>query len=370
MDLYQLLGVRRSASVAEIRRAFQKAARQLHPDLNPGDPVAANRFRAVSEAFEVLVDVQRRAAYDRGETRAPESAVPEIGFEGFDFSAEVRVGSAAFQDIFAGVLEAKRDAAREGAHRGEDLEESVRITFDESFHPTRRRLHVVRLDRCEACGGAGARAIGPVACPECAGTGQVRSHRGRMIFSRRCGECGGSGTLSARTCTRCAGEGRVMQSDWMDVELPAGVNEGSRIRIPGAGNAGQRGGESGDFILVVHVDPHPLYRREGEDLHCEIPITITEAAIGAHVEVQTPEGSVVIEIPAGTQTGQRFRLRKRGMPRLGESGRGDLYVEARVWVPRVRDDESRELLREFARRNPDNPRRQAPLAPAAGQKGS
>jgi molecular chaperone DnaJ len=191
-----------------------------------------------------------------------------------------------------------------------------------------------------------------------------------MIFSRRCGECGGSGSLSARACARCAGEGRVMQSDWVDVELPAGVDEGSRIRIPGAGNAGQRGGEAGDFILVVHVDPHPLYRREGEDLHCAIPITITEAALGAHVEVQAPEGTVVIEIPAGTQTGQRFRLRKRGMPRLGESGRGDLYVEARVWVPRVRDDESRELLREFARRNPDNPRRQAPLAPAAGQKGS
>ncbi len=130
--------------------------------------------------------------------------MPEIGFEGFDFSAEVRVGSAGFQDIFAGVLGAKREAAREGAHRGEDLEESVRIGFDECFHPTRRRLHVVRLDRCEACGGAGARAIGPVACPECAGTGQVRSHRGRMIFSRRCGECGGSGTLSARTCVRCA----------------------------------------------------------------------------------------------------------------------------------------------------------------------
>ena len=370
MDLYQLLGVRRSASVAEIRRAFQKAARQLHPDLNPGDPVAANRFRAVSEAFDVLVDAQRRAAYDRGETRVPESAVPEIGFEGFDFSAEVRVGSAGFQDIFAGVLEARREGGREGAHRGEDLEESVRITFDESFHPTRRRLHVVRLDRCEACEGAGAQAIGPVACPDCAGTGQVRSHRGRMIFSRRCGECGGSGSLSARTCDRCAGEGRVMQSDWVDVELPAGVDEGSRIRLAGAGNAGQRGGAPGDFVLVVHVDPHPLYRREGEDLHTEVPITITEASLGAHVEVQTPEGAVVIEIPAGTQTGQRFRLRKRGMPRLGESGRGDLYVEARVWVPRVRDDESRELLREFARRNPDNPRRQAPLAPAAGQKGS
>lgn len=371
LDLYQVLGVRRSASVAEIRRAYQKAARQLHPDLNPGDPVAAHRFRAVSEAFEMLVDPQRRAAYDRGETRPPVSAVPEIGFEGFDFSAEVRVGSAGFQDIFAGVLGGRRESAREEPRRGEDLEESVRVAFDECFHATRRRFHVVRLDRCSACGGAGERAIGPVTCPECGGTGQVRSHRGRMIFSRRCGECAGSGSLRARTCARCAGEGRVMQSDWMDVELPAGVDEGSRIRIRGAGNAGQRGGEPGDFVLVVHVDPHPVYRREGEDLHCEVPITITEAALGGHVEVQTPEGAVVIEIPAGTQTGQRFRLRKRGLPRLGDTGRGDLFVEARVWVPRVQDDDSRDLLREFARRNPDNPRRpQAPLAPAAGQKGS
>ena len=161
-----------------------------------------------------------------------------------------------------------------------------------------------------------------------------------------------------------------MQSDWMDAELPAGIGDGARVRIPGAGNAGLRGGGPGDFVVVVHVDPHPVYRREGEDLHCEVPITITEAALGGHVEVQTPEGAVVIEVPAGTQAGQRFRLRKRGLPRPGEGGRGDLYVEARVWVPRVHDDESRELLREFARRNPENPRRPAPLAPAAGQKGS
>ena len=370
MDLYQLLGVRRNASVVEIRRAYQKAARQLHPDLNPGDPVAANRFRGVSEAFEVLVDVQRRAAYDRGETPPRESAVPEVGFEGFDFSAEVRVGGAGFQDIFAGVLQGQREAARDASCRGEDLEQTVRVSFDECFHPVRRRLHVVRLDRCDGCGGSGALAMGPVACGGCAGTGQVRSHRGRMIFSRRCAECGGTGTLDERACARCAGEGRVMQGDWIDVELPAGVDDGSRVRVPGAGNAGRRGGGPGDFTLVVHVDPHPLYRRQGEDLHFEVPITITEAALGGHVEVQTPEGPVVIEIPAGTQTGQRFRLRKRGLPRLGDSGRGDLYVEARVWVPRVRDDDSRELLREFARRNPDNPRRQDPLAPAAGQKGS
>jgi molecular chaperone DnaJ len=370
MDLYQVLGVRRGASVAEVRRAYQKAARQLHPDLNPGDPVAAQRFRSVSEAFEVLADAQRRAAYDRGETPPLESAVPEVGFEGFDFSAEVRIGSAGFQDIFAGILRPPREAAREAPRRGEDLEQSVRVAFDECFHAVRRRLHVVRLDRCAACAGAGEREIGPVPCSECAGSGQVRSHRGRMIFSRRCATCGGAGSLHVRTCVRCAGEGRVMQSDWMEIELPAGVGEGSRVRVAGAGNAGQRRGEPGDFVLVVHVEPHPVYRREGEDLYCEVPITITEAALGGHVEVQMPEGTVVIEIPAGTQTGQRFRLRKRGLPRLGEDGRGDLYVEARVWVPRVQDDESRELLREFERRNPANPRRPATLAPAAGQKGS
>ena len=370
MDLYQILGVRRNASLAEIRRAYQKAARQLHPDLNPGDPVAERRFRAVSEAFEVLVDPQRRAGYDRGEVQAREPAVPEVGFEGFDFSAEVRIGGAGFQDIFAGVLGSKREAAREAPHRGEDLEQSVRISFDECFHTTRRRVHVVRLDRCPGCGGTGERAMGPVTCAACTGTGQVRSHRGRMIFTRRCETCDGTGSLSARACGRCSGEGRLMQGDWMDVEIPAGVGDGSRVRIPGAGNAGQRGGDPGDFVLVVNVDPHPVYRREGEDLHCQIPITIVEAALGGHVEVQTPEGKLVIEIPAGTQTGQRFRLRKRGLPRLGDTGRGDLFVEARVWVPRVQDDESRELLREFARRNPESPRREAPLAPAAGQKGS
>ena len=161
-----------------------------------------------------------------------------------------------------------------------------------------------------------------------------------------------------------------MQSEWLDVEVPAGVADGMRLRVPGAGNAGLGGGPPGDFFLTVYVEPHPFYSRAGEDLQCVVPVSVMEAALGGHVDVPTPDGVVAIEVPAGTQPGQRFRLRKRGMPRLGESGRGDLYVEARVWVPRVRDDESRELLREFARRNPDNPRRQAPLAPAAGQKGS
>ncbi|PYQ10947.1 MAG: molecular chaperone DnaJ [Acidobacteria bacterium] len=367
MDLYAVLGVRRVATTAEIRRAYQKLARQLHPDLNPGDPQAVERFQAVSSAFEVLSDPQRRAAYDRGESVAVTSGIPEVGFHGFDFSAEVRLGGAGFQEIFGDILRRPAPPETEAA-RGEDLEQTARLAFEECFHDTRRRVHVVRQDRCPTCQGAGEVTLAPQPCPACQGRGEVRSLRGRMVFTRRCSDCGGTGTLGRRPCPRCAGEGRVMRTEWLEVGIPAGVGDGSRVRISGAGNAGRRGGPPGDFVLVVEVEPHPFYRREGEDLHCELPVTIVEAALGAHVEVPTPEGPVTIEIPAGTQNGQRFRLRKRGLPRLGQKGRGDLYVEARVWVPPVVDDASRELLREFARRNPAGPRRELAAEPAARKK--
>jgi molecular chaperone DnaJ len=352
MDYYELLGLRRSATLTEVRRAYQKLARRLHPDLNPGDPVAAERFLAVSRAFDVLSDPHRRSQYDRGEAQ-PAVRPPEVGFEGFDFSAEVRVGAVDFREIFEGVL---RPRPAEGAGRGEDLEQVASVSFEESFQGTQRRVQLLRYERCAACGGAGELALNPRPCPACDGSGQVRTRRGRMIFTRGCEECGGTGILGRRTCALCASEGRVMQSEWLEVQIPAGVSDGSRVRVPGAGNAGRRGAPSGDLVLTVHVAPHPLYRREGDDLFSQVPITITEAALGAHVEVATPDGRVTIEIPAGTQTGQRFRLRKRGVPKLGERGRGDLYVEARVWVPAVTDDAGRELLREFARRHPHDPR--------------
>ncbi|PYQ08593.1 MAG: molecular chaperone DnaJ [Acidobacteria bacterium] len=357
MDLYQVLGVRRAASTAEVRRAYQKLARMLHPDLNPGDPQAAERFRDVSSAFAVLSDPQRRAAYDRGESVAVPSDIPEVGFHGFDFSAEVRLGAAGFQEIFGNVLRRPVAAAETGATPGEDLQQSAQLAFEECFQATRRRLHLVRQDRCPDCDGAGEISLTPRACPSCQGSGQVRSLRGRMVFTRRCGDCEGTGAIGRRPCGRCAGEGRVMRSEWLEVQIPAGACDGSRVRIPGAGNAGRRGGPPGDLVLVVEVRPHPFYRREGEDLYCDVPLTMVEAALGAHVEVPTPDGPVTIEIPAGTQNGQRFRLRKRGLPRLDQKGRGDLYVEARVSVPAVSDDASRELLREFARRNPADPRR-------------
>jgi len=362
MDFYDVLGIRRGASAAELRRAYQRLARRLHPALNPGDPVAAERFAFASRAFEVLSDPRRRAEYDRGERPAPEPvAVRQVGFEGFDFSAEAS-GSAGFRELFAGVLTAPA-APEKTPLRGEDLEQVTRLTFEESLAGTTRRIHVVRRDLCPGCGGGGELAIGPVPCPRCQGTGQVKSRRGHMVFSRPCADCAGSGRLGRRPCPRCGAEGRVMQSEWLEVRIPPGVEHGGRVRVAGCGNAGRFGGASGDFVLAVEVEPHAFFRREGEDLRCSVPVTMTEAALGAHVEVPTPEGAMTIEIPAGTQAGQRFRLRKRGVPRLGGEGRGDLYVEIEVKVPRVDDDRSRELLLELARLNPENPRAGLPVEP-------
>lgn len=359
MDLYAALGVRNTATTAEIRRAYQKLARLLHPDLNPGDPVAIERFNAVQSAFNVLSDPQRRGQYDRGESAAPPKAAPQIGFEGFDFSAQMHVGRFNFSEILEGVLTPER--APEDATPGEDLEEVARISFRESFEGTRRRVNVTRYDRCPACQGAGDLELGKRPCPTCHGEGKVRGSRGRMIFTRRCRDCGGSGQLGRVRCNRCSGEGRALHRDWLEVTIPPGAGDGTRLRLAGAGNAGRRGGKAGDFVLQVQVEPHPFFHRAGDDLTCEVPVTMVEAALGGHVEVPTPDGTVSIEIPAGTQNGQRFRLRKRGLPILsqggeGGRGRGDLFVEVKVVVPAVADDESRRLLSEFARRNPQEPR--------------
>ncbi len=359
-DLYDVLGVRRGATAAELRRAHQRLARQLHPALNPGDPRAVERFRALTAAFQVLSDPERRAAYDRGErVKAPEPCRPEGRFVGFDFSAEVRVENVGFREIFDGVLRGAAQTLTESSG-GEDLEQATRLTFDEAFHGTRRRLHLARQETCVACAGTGEVAFGPVPCRRCNGAGQVRGSRGHMIFSRPCSDCGGSGALSRKPCGRCRGEGRQPASEWLEVEIPPGVASGSRVRLPGCGNAGRRGGPPGDFRLAIEVEPHAVFRREGDDLFCDVAVGMVDAALGGHVQVLTPDGPMTIELPAGTQNAQRFRLRKRGMPKLGEAGRGDLYVEARVIVPAVTEDPGRALLREFARQT-----RPAPL-PLAG----
>jgi len=354
VDLYEALGVRRSARLAEIRRAYQRLARQLHPALNPGDPEAAERYRIVTQAFEVLSDPDARARYDRGEPlRAVEPAPPAVGFEGFDFSVKVKRTRAGFKEIFDGLLPGA--GAGRQPEPGEDLEQRTRLSFDESLKGARRRVQLVRHDPCAVCGGSGETTSAPMSCGRCQGTGQLRAARGHMVFTRSCPDCGGAGRLS-RPCPRCQGEGRLIQGEWIDVEIPAGVGEGSRVRLAGCGNAGRRGGRPGDFVLVVEIEPHPLFRRQGEDLFCEVPVTLVEAALGAHIRVPTPDGEMTIEIPAGTQTGQRFRLRKRGVPRPEGTGRGDLYVEVKVGIPAITDASGRALLVELARLHPGDPR--------------
>jgi molecular chaperone DnaJ len=221
------------------------------------------------------------------------------------------------------------------------------VSFEEVLTGTTRRVHLVRHERCPACEGSGEVAFGPVPCPRCGGSGQVRGSRGHMIFSRPCTDCGGGGAIRSRPCPRCGGEGRALASEWLEVKVPAGVRDGSQVRLPGAGNAGRRGGPAGDFLLTVEVEAHPLYRREGDDLHVPVPVGMIVAAMGGHVDVATPDGPVTIEIPAGTQHGQHFRLRKRGAPRLGEKERGDLWAEVRVVIPAATDDRARALLREL-----------------------
>jgi molecular chaperone DnaJ len=350
MDLYELLGVRGGATAAELRRAYQRLARQLHPAVNPADPVSAERFRAVTEAYAVLSDPERRARYDRGEPLvAAPTREPQVGFEGFDFSIESRRIGVGFREIFDSVLPGAAKALESSP--GESLEQATRVSFEESLAGTRRRIHLVRMDACPICRGSGETSLSPVACSRCQGSGQLRARRGHMVFSRSCSDCGGRGFLS-RPCARCDGEGRLMQGEWLDVELPPGVRSGSRVTLPGAGNAGRRGGPPGDLQLVVEVEPHPLFRREEDDLHCEVAVSLADAALGGHVSVPTPDGPMNIEVPAGTQTGQRFRLRKRGVPKPGGQGRGDLWIEARVVVPAVTDTRGKELLRELQRLHP------------------
>jgi molecular chaperone DnaJ len=346
MDLYERLGTRHGAGSADIRRAWQRLARALHPALNPGDPVAAERYRDAALAFEVLSDPQRRAAYDRGDMPvAPVEAPATGGFEGFDFSARVRVETVGFREIFDSAV---RPVPGKDTSRGEDLEQATRLSFEESMAGATRRVHLVHFSPCAACLGTGEVAFGPVPCPRCQGGGTVRGSRGHMIFSRPCGECGGAGEIRRRGCDRCNGEGRGVASEWLEVRIPPGVGNGSQVRLAGAGNAGRRGGPPGDFLLTVEVEEHPLFRREGDDLHCVVSVGMVEAAMGGHVEVPTPDGPVTIEVPAGTQNGQRFRLRKRGVPRPADGGRGDLWAQALVVIPVATDDRARALLRELA----------------------
>jgi molecular chaperone DnaJ len=348
MDFYVVLGLRRDATAVEIRRAYQRQARKYHPDLNPGDEAARRIFLQVVEAYETLNDSERRGGYDAGE-RPPDSPPATIEFEGFDFAtAAGGPESSTFGDLFAEAL-AGPTTARARVGRGVDLHGQVVVSFDDAMRGAKPLVRVTRLERCDTCGGRGVVETLAATCDVCQGTGSLRSVRRHMVFARSCAACGGSGRRRSQPCSACGGEGVSARSQAVSVPIPAGVTSGTRVAIPGAGHAGRGGGEPGTFYVTVDVEPHPLFRRDGDDVVIDVPVAVHEAALGARIDIPTPDGSATLRVPPGTQSGQRFRLRHRGAPSPRSSERGDLVAEVRLVLPPVIDERSRELLREFGR---------------------
>ena len=360
MDFYVILGVERTASALDVKRAYRRLARKHHPDINPGDQEAEAFFRRVSEAYETLIDPARRQDYDvHGHGRPGPEGTPggaaepggSVEFEGFDFSVSTTGESAStFGDLFADVF-ADQGAGRPRATsaRGVDLHAVLRLDFQHAMRGGTYEVTLTRVAPCDRCRGSGVRRVAEVVCASCAGTGQSRWTRGHMVFSRQCRPCGGTGRRRQRPCDVCRAEGVVSRTEAVAFRLPAGVSDGARIRVPGKGSIGGRGGPIGDLYVTVGVDSHPLFRREGDDLHLVVPVAVHEAALGARVEVPTVDGVARLRIPPGTQSGQRFRLGGRGAPSARGGQPGDLMVEVRIVLPRVLDERSKDLMRELRR---------------------
>ncbi|HYE88710.1 MAG TPA: J domain-containing protein [Vicinamibacterales bacterium] len=356
MDFYIVLGVDRSAGAGDIKRAYKRLARRLHPDINPGDREAEARFRQVLDAYETLMDPDRRRRYDAGQLSTAAGGEDGFGFAGFDFSNRVHAErTTTFGDLFEEVLSRRAQRASEGAEHGADIHARTSLTFEEAWQGVHRTVTVTRQDVCRACAGSGFQRVAETRCVSCEGTGAVRSVRGHMVFAKTCPTCGGEGRLKQEECGSCRGQGVEPRAETLTVRIPPAVADGARVRIPGKGHAGVRGGTPGDLLIDVSVAEHPVYRREGDDLHLAVPIAIHEAALGAKIDIQTPDGSVRLRVPPGTQTGQRFRLRDRGAPSKNGQ-RGDLVVEVRMKLPKILDERSKELLREFGRINGESVR--------------
>jgi molecular chaperone DnaJ len=358
MDFYIVLGVERGAPAGEIKRAYKRLARRLHPDINPGDREAAARFRQVLDAYETLMDPDRRRRYDAGQLGhlPPDDDGASFGFAGFDFSNRVHAErTTTFGDLFEEVLSKRARTPDSGADHGADIHARTTLTFAESWHGVQRSVTVTRQDVCRACAGSGFQRVVETRCVSCEGAGVVRSVRGHMVFAKTCPTCGGEGRLKQQECTPCRGQGVEPRSETLTVRIPPAVSHGARVRIAGKGHAGVRGGVPGDLLIDVSVAEHPVFRREGDELHMVVPIALHEAGLGAKFDIETPEGPVRLRVPPGTQSGQRFRLRDRGFPAKG-GGRGDLVVEVRLKLPKVLDERSKELLREFGRINGESVR--------------
>lgn len=344
-DYYEVLGIDRGAGADEIKKAYRKLAMQNHPDRNPGDKAAEERFKEASEAYQILSDPERRSQYDRFGHAAFEQGG---GFGGFDFGGGF--AEDIFNDLFGDFFGGRGRGGRSRSRRGEDLRYDLEIEFEEAAEGGERVVSIPRLSKCDDCSGSGSSDGGDrTTCPGCQGSGQVRFQQGFFTIAKTCGQCGGQGSVVSNPCRTCGGAGVRQKNVQLNIRIPAGVDTGSRLKLRGEGEQGRNGGPAGDLYVVLSVLPHPLFSRDGNDVVCEMPITFPEAALGAEIEVPTLGGKVKMKIPAGTQSGNVFRLKGKGVPDLRGYGRGDQMVRIIVEVPRKLTARQREILEEFAR---------------------
>lgn len=352
-DYYEILGVSRSATQEEVKKAYRKLAVKFHPDKNPGDPTAEEKFKELGEAYDVLMDANKRAAYDQyghaAFAQGNAGAARGGGFhDPFDIFREVfgQGGGGIFEQFFGGGV---GQADREGRQRGSDLRYDMQITLEEAAFGCEKEIELSKLDGCGVCSGSGAEPGSHSSrCPTCGGRGQVISSRGFFQVSQTCPRCRGTGQIIEKPCKNCHGEGRVENRSRIKIKIPAGIEDGSRLRSSRNGEAGIRGGGPGDLYVVIHVKEHTVFQREEENLYCEVPISFVTAALGGEVRVPTLEGKASLKAPAGTQSGTVFRLRGKGIPSLNSSSRGDLLVTAVVEVPTKLNAAQKKKLEEFA----------------------
>jgi len=343
-DYYEVLGVTRTASEQEIKSSYRKLAMQFHPDRNPGNPQAEDKFKEASEAYSVLIDSEKRARYDQ----FGHAGLGNGGFGGFDpstFSDFSDVFGDLFSDFFGVNVGGGR---RTRAQKGEDARADLTLTFEEAAFGKKTEVKVRRHETCEQCQGSGsAPGKGPVTCSTCGGRGQVRYQQGFFSMTRTCPTCHGMGRMVADPCTKCKGEGRQVRERVVEVSIPPGVEDGTRMRYQEQGNAGGNGGPAGDLYVVLHVKPHAFFEREGKDLFCSVPISFSQAALGAEIVIPTLDGEYKLKIPEGTQSGTVLRVRGKGVPSIRGGGKGDLHVQVRVLTPAKLTKRQRELLTEL-----------------------